>query len=55
MNTIYYERLAFYRLVGPIREVLLTMDNFSAHAAVVEPCPPPSNIQICWPPANSTS
>ena len=31
------------------------MDNFSAHASAIELCPPPTNIRICWLPANSTS
>jgi hypothetical protein len=31
------------------------MDNFSAHYTALELAPPPSNIRICWLPANSTS
>jgi len=31
------------------------MDNFSAHYSSIELSPPPSNIRICWLPANSTS
>jgi hypothetical protein len=45
----------FYRHIGNTRQVLLTMDNFSAHYTAVELHPPPSNIKICWLPANSTS
>lgn len=55
-TTIMTEWLqAFYRHIGPVREVLLTLDNFSAHVSAVELNPPPSNIRICWLPANSTS
>jgi DDE superfamily endonuclease len=46
---------AFYRHIGSIRHILLTMDNFSAHASAIELYPPPSNIRICWLPANTTS
>ncbi|PQM43460.1 hypothetical protein VC83_09587 [Pseudogymnoascus destructans] len=46
---------AFYQHIGFTRQVLLTMDNFSAHISGVELCPPPPNIRICWLPANSTS
>ena len=45
----------FYRHIGNARDVLLTMDNFSAHYSAVELYPPPSNIKICWLPAKSTS
>lgn len=46
---------SFYQQIGTTRQVLLTMDNFSAHYTAVEQLPPPSNIRICWLPANSTS
>ncbi|RDW84504.1 hypothetical protein BP6252_02094 [Coleophoma cylindrospora] len=46
---------AFYSHVGFTRQVLLTMDNFSAHYTALEISPPPPNIRICWLPANSTS
>jgi hypothetical protein len=45
---------AFYRHIGS-RNVMLCMDNFSAHISGVEEAPPPSNIRIIWLPANSTS
>jgi DDE superfamily endonuclease len=45
---------AFYQYISTTREVLLTMDNFTAHLTGVKHCPPP-NIRICWLPANSTS
>ena len=45
----------FYRHIGNARDVPLTMENFSAHYSAVELYPPPSNIKICWLPANSTS
>jgi DDE superfamily endonuclease/Tc5 transposase DNA-binding domain len=55
-TTVMVEWLqAFYQWIGTTRQVLLTMDNFSAHYSAVELCSPPSNIQICWLPANSTS
>jgi len=46
---------AFYSYIGTTREVLLTMDNFSAHIAALESNPPPLNIQISWLPKNSIS
>lgn len=46
---------AFYAHVGTQREVLLTMDNFSAHISALELVPPPPNIRISWLPPNSTS
>jgi len=46
---------SFYLHIGRVREVLLTMDNFSAHYAAIEIAPPTPNIRICWLPANSTS
>ena len=46
---------AFYRWIGSERQVLLLMDNLSAHIAGTEVEPPPSNIRIQWLPANSTS
>lgn len=46
---------AFYAHIGRHREVLLSMDNFSAHVSALEITPPPLNIRICWLPANSTS
>lgn len=46
---------AFYQYIGSNRQVLLTMDNFSAHYSAIEICSPPPNIRICWLPANSTS
>jgi hypothetical protein len=45
----------FYQHIGTVRQVLLTMDNFSAHYSAIEICPPPPNIRVCWLPANSTS
>jgi hypothetical protein len=45
----------FYIHVGTERQILLTMDNFSAHYAAIELFPPPKNIRVCWLPANSTS
>ena len=45
----------FYQQIGTTRQVLLTMDNFCAHYTTAEQHPPPSNIRICWLPANSTS
>ena len=45
---------AFYRHVGS-REVLLVMDNFSAHATGAQLSPPPPNVWIWWLPPNSTS
>jgi hypothetical protein len=45
----------FYHHVGSNRRILLLMDNFSAHKAGVELAPPPTNIQIQYLPANSTS
>jgi hypothetical protein len=57
MNTIIMSEWlqAFYQHIGRTRQILLTMDNFSAHWAAVEQNPPPPNIRICWLPANSTS
>lgn len=57
MTTIIMEQWlqAFYKHIGTIRRVLLTMDNFSAHHAAIESYPPPANIEVCWLPANSTS
>lgn len=55
-TTIMAEWLqAFYLHIGSTRQILLTMDNFSAHYTGLELAPPPSNIRICWLPANSTS
>lgn len=55
-TTIMAEWLqAFYQHIGTTRQVLLTMDNFSAHYSAIELCSPPPNIRICWLPANSTS
>src|SRR5438045_7495871 len=55
-NTIMAEWLKdFYQHVGSTHQILLTMDNFSAHYTAVKLCPPPSNVRICWLPANSTS
>lgn len=45
---------AFYSHIGQ-REVLLSMDNFSAHISALELTPPPPNVRICWLPKNSTS
>jgi len=45
----------FYAHVGTNREILLLMDNFSAHYTGVELRPPPPNIKVQWLPANSTS
>ena len=57
MNTAIMREwlLEFYTHIGSTREVLLTMDNFSAHYTAIEISPPPPNIRICWLPANSTS
>lgn len=53
-TTIMSEWLqAFYQHIGS-REVLLTMDNFSAHISDLEMTPPP-NIRITFLPTNSTS
>ena len=46
---------AFYTRIGRTREILLTMDNFSAHISALELTPPPPNIRIAWLPKNSTS
>ena len=47
-TTIIVEWLqSFYQHIGATRQVLLTMDNFSAHYSGVELCPPPPNIRIC--------
>jgi len=55
-TTIMVEWLqSFYLHIGRLRQVLLTMDNFSVHYTAVELAPPPPNIHICWLPANSTS
>jgi hypothetical protein len=55
MNTIIMcEWLqAFYTRIRPIREVLLTMDNFSAHILALELTP--LNIRIAWLLKNSIS
>src|SRR5437016_2234169 len=46
-TTIMIEWLkAFYRHIGTTRQVLLTMDNFSAHYSAIELCSPPPNIRI---------
>lgn len=57
MNTIIMVEWLkeFYQHIGLTRQVLLTLDNFSAHISAVEVSPPPGNIRICWLPANSTS
>lgn len=46
---------SFYSYIGSSRQVLLILDNFSAHIQGVEMTPPPANIKIQWLPANSTS
>jgi hypothetical protein len=57
MNTVVMSEWlqTFYTHIGQHRQVLLTMDNFPAHVAALEITPLPSNIRICWLPANSTS
>jgi hypothetical protein len=49
MNTAIMREwlLEFYTHIGSTREVLLTMDNFSAHYNTIEISPPPPNIRIC--------
>jgi hypothetical protein len=55
-TTVMVEWLqAFYLHIGSIRQVLLTMDNFPAHCTALELAPPPTNIRVCWLPANLTS
>lgn len=46
---------SFYSYIGLSRQVLLLLDNFSAHIQGVNITPPPANIKIQWLPANSTS
>ena len=46
---------AFYRRVGPVKQVLLTMDNFSVHQSAIREAPPPANIKIIYLPPNGTS
>lgn len=46
---------SFYKHIGSTREVLLAMDNFSPHIVIVQEAIPPSNIRVCWLPANSTN
>lgn len=46
---------ALYSYIGLSRQVLLLLDNFSAHTQAVNITPPPANIKIQWLPANSTS
>ena len=46
---------AFYEHVGSERQVVLTMDNFSAHLTALNESPPPPNVKIIFLPANSTS
>ena len=57
MNTVIMREwlLEFYIHIRSTREVLLTMDNFSAHYTIIEISPPPLNIRICWLPVNSIS
>ena len=45
----------FYNNVNSLREVLLTLDNCSAHVAAVAATKPPPHIRICWLPLNATS
>lgn len=47
--------LFFYSHIGNQHSVLFLLNNFSAHIQGVELTPPPSNIQIQWLPAKSTS
>ena len=55
-TTIMVEWLqSFYSHIGTIREVLLTMDNLSAHITALELSPPPPNIRVAFLPKNSTS
>ncbi|KAF2195896.1 DDE-domain-containing protein [Zopfia rhizophila CBS 207.26] len=46
---------AFYKHIGEDVEVILLMDNFSAHLAGMELAPPPPNVRIEFLPKNSTS
>lgn len=46
---------AFYNHIGSARRVLLTLDNFSAHAAALQLKPAPTNIRVMFLPANATS
>jgi hypothetical protein len=55
-TTIMVEWLqSFYSHIGTVREVLLTMDNLSAHITALELSPPPPNIRVAFLPKNSTS
>jgi len=45
----------FYRHIGSSRQVLLLMDNFSAHSIALELAPPPANVRIEFLPKNSTA
>jgi DDE superfamily endonuclease len=45
---------AFYAHVGEL-EVILLIDNFSAHTAAIELAPPPPNVRLGFLPKNSTS
>jgi hypothetical protein len=49
MNTIIINKWlhAFYQHIGPVRQVLLMMDNFHTHLSSTELTPPLSNIRIC--------
>ena len=47
--------LSFYSHVGGNQSILLLLDNFDAHIQGLELAPPPSNIQVQFLPANSTS
>lgn len=57
MNTaIIVEWLqGFYSHIGTVQEVLLTMDNLSAHITALELSPPLPNIRVAFLPKNSTS
>lgn len=47
--------ISFYSYIGGSHTVLLLLDNFHTHIQDVKLAPPPSNIQIYFLPANSTS
>ena len=46
---------SFYKYIGTQRQVVLLLDNFSAHLSALEDAPPPSNIKVVFLPPNATS
>ena len=46
---------SFYKHIGTQRQVVLLLDNFSAHLSALEDTPPPSNIKVVFLPPNATS